>query len=178
MRNSIRSRLTIIFIGLAVGPLLLVGLVLAWQTFAAQEQQALSAQREVAQRVSTQVTAFFEKLESELRIASQVQGLQNLDRERQQEVLAELLSQQDAFEELVLLDDQGREQIRLGKTGVFTQLGDRAQADEFVLPMATGEVYYGPVQVDDRGAHTEGPEVVGHEPRVGGRDALPREVFD
>ena len=83
MRNSIRKRLTIAFIGLAVGPLLLVGVVLAWQSFTTQQQQALNLQREVAQRVSTQVTAFFEELENELRVVSQVQGLQELDRDRQ-----------------------------------------------------------------------------------------------
>ena len=60
MQKSIRNRLTTIFIALAIGPLLLVGVVLAWQNFTTQQQQALNLQREVTRRVSTQVTAFFQ----------------------------------------------------------------------------------------------------------------------
>ena len=45
MRGSIRKRLTLVFIGLALGPLLLVGIILAWQSFITQEQQALNLQR-------------------------------------------------------------------------------------------------------------------------------------
>jgi hypothetical protein len=147
MRNSIQARLTIAFIGLAIGPLLLVGVVLAWQSFATQRQQALSLQREVAQRVSTQVVAFFQELESELAMAGRFQALQDQDRDQQQAVLAELLSYQNVFEELALLDSQGQEQIRLARVEIFTtaDLGDRSAAAEFTIPKTSGETYYSPV---------------------------------
>ena len=119
MRGSIRKRLTLAFIGLAIGPLLLVGVILAWQSFTTQEQQALNLQREVAQRVSTQVKAFLDGLENELRLVSQVQGLQKLDRDKQRNILAELLSYQDVFESLVLLDSQGQEQVHLARSSVI-----------------------------------------------------------
>jgi hypothetical protein len=149
MRNSIRSRLTLAFIGLAVGPLLLIGIVLAWQSFTTQQQQALTLQQEVARRVSSQVTAFFAELENELRVVSQVQGLQNLRRDQQQEVLSELLAQRNAYEELVLLDSRGKELIHLARVGIFTDLGERAQADEFVAPYTSGQVYYSPIRFDE-----------------------------
>jgi len=44
MRSSIRTRLTAAFIGLAIGSVLLVGVVLAWQSFTTQRQQALNSQ--------------------------------------------------------------------------------------------------------------------------------------
>jgi hypothetical protein len=75
MRNSIRTRLTITFIGLAIVPLLLVGGIIAWQTFLVQRQQALDTQREVAQHVATQVAAFFKELEGDLHLISRLQGL-------------------------------------------------------------------------------------------------------
>jgi methyl-accepting chemotaxis protein len=150
MRNSISKRLAVAFIGLAVGPLLLVGVALAWQSFTTQEQQALSLQREVARRVSTQVTAFFEGLENELRVVSQVQGLQELDRDRQHSTLTELLLYQDVLEALVLLDSQGQEQIHLSRFGLTAaDQGDRAEADEFVIPQTSGEVYYSPVRFEE-----------------------------
>ena len=66
MRKSIRIRLSMAFIGLAIVPLLLVGTILAWRSFTIEQQQALTLQREVARRVAIEVTAFFEELENEL----------------------------------------------------------------------------------------------------------------
>jgi uncharacterized membrane protein required for colicin V production len=80
MRNSIQKRLTGAFIGLAIGPLLIVGVILAWQSFISQEQQALNLQHEVARRVAAEVTAFFAQLEDELRLVSKAQALPGLDR--------------------------------------------------------------------------------------------------
>ena len=45
----------------------------------------------MAQRVSTQVTAFFAELENELRVVGKVQGLPRLDRDKHHSVLSELL---------------------------------------------------------------------------------------
>ena len=148
MRNSIRVRLTIAFISLAVGPLLLVGIILAWQSFTVQEQQALNLQREVAQRVATQVTAFFGELENQLGVVGQVQGLQGLERDRQRDTLSELLAYQDVFEELALLDDQGQELVHLSRIDPVVPLSNRAEAEAFVVPQTTGQVYYSPIRFE------------------------------
>jgi PAS domain S-box-containing protein len=149
MRNSIRTRLTIAFIGLAIGPLLLVGIVLAWQSFTTQEQQALHLQREVAQRVVTQVAAFFKEQEDLLRFVSRVQGLHRLDQDEQPSIL-KLLMFQEVLVELVLLDSEGQEKIHLSRLSPTpTDLGDRATADEFVIPCTSGQVYYSPVRFDE-----------------------------
>jgi signal transduction histidine kinase len=146
MRNSIRTRLTIAFIGLAIGPLLLVGIVLAWQSFTTQEQQALHLQREVAQRVVTQVAAFFKEQEDLLRFVSRVQ---RLDQDEQHSIL-NLLMFQEVLVELVLLDSEGQEKIHLSRLSPTpTDLGDRAEADEFVIPCTSGQVYYSPVRFDE-----------------------------
>jgi PAS domain S-box-containing protein len=150
MHGSIRERLTLAFIGLAIGPLLLIGIILAWQSFITQEQQALNLQREVAQRVSFQVEAFLDGLEDELRLVSQIQGLQKLDRDRQGDILAELLSYQDAFESLVLLNSQGQEQVRLERTSIsLIKPGARVETDEFVIPQTSDQTYYSPVHFNE-----------------------------
>ena len=102
--------------GLAIGPLLLVGVVLGWRSYTVQQQQALHLQRQVAQRVSTQVTAFFAELENELRVVSKVQGYKAVDPDQQRSVLSELLLYQHIFEELVLLDRQGHERIHVSRS--------------------------------------------------------------
>jgi PAS domain S-box-containing protein len=149
MRGSIRKRLQLVFIGLAIGPLFLVGTILAWKSFTTQRQQALSLQREVTLRVSTEVKAFLNGLEGELRLVGQVQGLQNLDRETQRDILAGLLAHQDAFDSLALLDNQGQELIHLARSSVAPPLRNRAEADEFVIPQRSGQTYFGPVYFND-----------------------------
>jgi signal transduction histidine kinase len=148
MRNSIRTRLTVAFIGLAIVPLLLVGVIIAWQGFTTEKRQALNLQREVARRVATEITAFFEELEYQLRLVSKARVWSGLDRNEQHNFLKMLMSQ-DVFEELVLLDSQGQEQAQLSRLDFSSaSLGHYAEADEFVIPQATGEVYYSPVRFD------------------------------
>jgi signal transduction histidine kinase/ActR/RegA family two-component response regulator len=150
MRHSIQTRLTIAFIALATGPLLLIGLVLAGLSFNVQRQQALSLQRQVARRVSTEVSGFIESLTSNLQIIIQVRGLQGMNVDQQQNILAELLAYQNVFEELIMLDSTGKELVHVSRLRIVTpsDLGERASAPEFVLPSASGEIYYSPVRFD------------------------------
>jgi putative methionine-R-sulfoxide reductase with GAF domain len=148
MRNSIRGRLILVFIGLAVVPLLVVGIILAWQSYNSQQQQALTLQQEAAARVGSQVTAFFQELENELRFTVETQGL-NVSGQDPTQALSYLLAYQPAFDELHLLDTRGKEQTAVYRTGAASATPvDRSQSDEFVIPQTTGQVYYGPVYFD------------------------------
>lgn len=135
--------------GLAVGPLLLVWAIFAWQSFRILQHQALDHQQEIAKRVSSQVTAFFEEIENELRVVGQVQGLLTRDRNKQKSTLLGLLSYHSVFDELILLDAKGREQIHLARSRVTPRLGRRSNADEFIIPRTKGEAYYSPVRFDE-----------------------------
>ena len=149
MRNSIRNRLTWAFIGLAIGPLLLLAVILAVQILNTQRAQALDLQSEMAQSVSAQVGDFFSGLEDQLYVVGKTQRLARLDRDGQLYALTELLSYQDVFETLALLDSQGQELVHLSRTSVSVELGDRAQADEFLIPQTTGETYYSLIRFDE-----------------------------
>jgi signal transduction histidine kinase len=149
MRNSIRTRLTVAFIGLAIAPVLLIGGILAWQSFTTQERQVLNLQGEVARRVAAEVTAFFEELENELRLFSKTYMLPGLDWNEQYRIL-ELLMLQDVFEGLILLDSQGQEKIYLSRLGLSsTGWSQHVEANKFVIPHMSGEVYYGPIRFDE-----------------------------
>jgi putative methionine-R-sulfoxide reductase with GAF domain len=149
MRNSIRTRLILVFIGLAIGPLLLVGVILGWQSFTSLQQQALILQQEAAKRVTSQVAAFFQELENELRFTVQTQHLEELDQDQQRSVLSNLFAYEKAFDELHLLNAQGQEQVSVYRIGLAsTTTVDRSKADEFVIPKTTQQVYYGPVRYD------------------------------
>lgn len=150
MRSTIRTRLAVAFIGLAVIPLLLVGLGLAWQTVQVQRAQALQREQQMAWSVAVEVHAFMNGLERELLQVARVPDLAKQTPEKQELILTQLLAFQPAFTELALLDAQGGERIRLARLGIVTpaDLVDRSQQPEFVTPMTTLTIYYSPVWFD------------------------------
>lgn len=150
MRISLRQRLTLAFLGLAIVPMLVLGLVLAWQDFTVQFQQTLVAQHARAVNISTQADAFIQELENDLHVASQTTDLQRLSQEQQNSILLELQSYQPAFEELTLLDRRGQEQVHVahGILAPQTSLSNRSEAVVFLTPKDTGKPYYSSVRFE------------------------------
>src|SRR5207244_2837598 len=103
----------------------------------------------VAQRVSTRVDAFMQRLEGELLVASK--DLRYLDADQQVYTLSSLPSYPQVFQELTLLDADGNEQIRLSRLSVVTNAkqSSHAQSPEFTTPKNDNKTYYGPVQFDE-----------------------------
>ncbi len=149
--TSLRSRLTIICMSLAICPLLLVGVVLTQRSFTVQRAQALALQQQVAHQVAAKVDRFIREREHELRLIAEVRGLSQLDKEQQRGLLAELLAYQDVYDELILLDNQGQEQLYLSRLNVISaaELGTRSGAEEFEKPEANAETYFSSVRFDD-----------------------------
>ncbi len=150
MRRSIRTRLLITFIVLAAVPLLVVGTLLAYQAYTTQQAEALHNQAQEAAQVSTQVSAFFSELESQLNMVIHVRGINDLNAEQQASLLTEMLSQQSSFDNLAMIDQTGKETVRVSRVGKVSQenLVDRSKSAEFLTPFSDGKTFYGPVQVN------------------------------
>ena len=149
MRNSIRRRLLMIFIGLAIGPLLAVGAILAWRSFTSLQEQSLLLQQEAAKRVNIQVAAFFQELEKEMQFTIQTQDLEELDQDHTA-ALSDLLAYQPAFDEFHLLNSQGRERVGVYRLGFAESTTvDHSQTEEFTIPKTTGQVYYSSIFYDE-----------------------------
>jgi len=148
--SGIQARLTLVFMALAAIPLLVVGAILGAITYNVQLQQALSLQAEISKRVSVTVQAFIQGVETEMRVVTEVQGLLDMPLEQQNRILSELLNHHESFEDIILLDGQGREVIHRSTSTVYApeDLGDRSQLDEFKIPQETLENYYSPIAYD------------------------------
>jgi putative methionine-R-sulfoxide reductase with GAF domain/HAMP domain-containing protein len=136
---------------LALVPPLVISFVLTGLNFENRQTQVQELQSETAQRIAAAASVFFSELESNLEVVAQVHGLLTQEREQQQITLSELQSYQDAFESLTLLDGQGQELLHISRLGLTMpeELGSRATNDEFTIPKASGEFYYGPVEFDE-----------------------------
>ena len=150
MRKSLRTRLTIFFVGLAIIPLLILGLVLAQRNFSILSQQAINLQVEVAQRIAKDVRAFLNDRANELLMLIEVQGLTGLDIEDQDALLSTLLASENTYKELSLLKSDGQEDIRISRQEISSEgLVNRSESPEFLSPQMTNEIYYSDVQFDE-----------------------------
>jgi GAF domain-containing protein/HAMP domain-containing protein len=109
MRQSLRSQLSWTFFGLAVIPLLLLAAIISARTLTAQYQQTQTMQEQVVLRMAESVSAYFNELESELTQFAAWSEIASAEPSQRQALLQQLLARQDAFTELVLLDDTGQE---------------------------------------------------------------------
>jgi len=148
--KSIVTRLTRTFVGLAIVPLVVIGSVLVFGSFVVQREQALLAQVQYVERVTVQVSAFIDELEAELRLVNQIRSLDGLSPEEQRNTLSRVQAQEHIFRELRLLGSQGQKLAISTRVGIVTSddIKSRAETDEFLVPMASGETYYGPVRID------------------------------
>ncbi|MEN8142324.1 MAG: cache domain-containing protein [Thermodesulfobacteriota bacterium] len=153
MKNSIRAWLITPLIGLFVVPLLLLGAILSWWNYVSEKDQIKSLQLNLATLAADDVSVFLH--EHQIRIHSMLNTnyLPDLSLAQQQGLLTRFLRsiKHDrhgaAFSAISLLDDQGREILRISDSD-FVQPDDlltMADADEFTIPATTGQVYYSPI---------------------------------
>ncbi len=149
--GSLRRQLTTSFLLVAVIPLIVTAAVVSYRSFSTQAPLALETQSQIAKRVAEQVNSFILERELELQILIEAGDLGNLNRAEQTAVLKNLLSTQGVYDELILVDGNGREIIYASRLEVVTSdtFGSRKGKDEYERPKTTGQTYYGPVSFSD-----------------------------
>ncbi len=150
MLNTLRGRLTLIMIILAVLPVVVVGAIITFRAFNVQTDQAEDLQAEAALRVAREIDTFLHKAESDLRLVTEVRGLKDLSIEDQEAVLSELQTTRDIFDEVALLDETGQEIVRLSRREIVTgtDLVSRVDTAEFTVPVTARIAYFGPVELN------------------------------
>ena len=151
MHRSIRTNLTLTFIFLAVVPLLVVAAMLNWNSYLAQRRQVLELQHEITKGASAQINDFFRSMENTLQLTTQVSDLRTVAPEAQTMILSSLLFYQNAFDDLIFVDQTGQEQARVSRLQIITRadLQNRINDPAFRMPIETGQTYYGPIRFSD-----------------------------
>jgi signal transduction histidine kinase len=146
--TSIRTRFTIAFLGLAVGPVLVVGFILILKAYTVQSQDAIVLQREMAARLSSRVQSLILNLENGMQMLIRLIDLQKLELERRNLTLSIFHSRRPAIDELMLLDADGEvlsHHSRL-KLHQNSPTGPQTELEAFTVPMSRGATYFGPVR--------------------------------
>ena len=154
MWNSIRVRLSLIFAGLAIIPLIAVGIIMLQSTYVAVRAQAIALQGQVAQNAGSAITDYFRGVNQDLlNLADQLGGESEPSRTTYTIMISGELnfaSYGKDLAEITLLDPQGREIVRASHQGVVpeNQLLDHSKLEDYLQPARTRQAYYGPPTVD------------------------------
>lgn len=152
MFNSLRVRLTLLFVILTIVPLLIVGTFIALRGFNTLQDQTVEFQKKVAEQTAVSLKDFFSERQSELTVLTQVYGLTSLPFEEQRNVLSSLLSKQPAYYELTLLDSAGQETIHLTRGEIIqtNNFANRSDHPLFQEAISTKSVSFSPVYFNDK----------------------------
>ena len=91
MINNLRFRFIVVFVSLAIGPLLIVGVVVNQLNFNTLERQSLVSQKKIAESVGTEIRAFVESKSHELILLDKVHRLGTLPSNEQYLLLNKML---------------------------------------------------------------------------------------
>lgn len=151
MFNSLRIRLTLIFVGLTIVPLVVVGLLITQRGHDALQARSVAFQGEVAERVADSLEYFFNERRTELFALTNIYGIDSLDNDAQRDVLLTLLSQQPAYYQVAMVNADANETIRITRGEVITDndLVNRTNDPVVQSAMETGQVQFGSVYFNE-----------------------------
>lgn len=154
-KRSIRRRWTFSLIFLALFPLLILGIFVSWKSYSTQIELTNKYQRAVAKRALAEVQVFVHELEAIFKMAIKLYNFNDISHEEQAVVLGKLLGIGDEkhvnlIEELSFVDKSGLERVRVDRAKIYTsqEMREMSNADLFVQPLKTGEVFFGPVLIN------------------------------
>lgn len=162
MSRRIRTLLMLAFVGLAVGPMLAVGLMLASVGFSNLVDHSLDYRRGVALRVAGEVQGLFDRQIQSLRQFDIMNDLLDLDRDQMSWRLMRYLSSNPLIEEIAVLDGAGRERVRHHNRLVIgvDDLRDRSAAAAVRAARSSRRAMVGEVEIDDMTGEPALPLVV------------------
>lgn len=154
--RSIRARWTTSLIFLALLPILILGFIVSWKSYTVQIELTNKYQREVAQRALSHVQAFIHEIEAIFQMTIKVNNMNSISSQEQTDVLKKLLTigadrHVNLIDQLSVIDAAGREQVRVDRVAVNSAVVMRelSNVEVFLHPVATGEVYYGRVLINE-----------------------------
>jgi methyl-accepting chemotaxis protein len=156
--RSLTAALAAAFLGLSVTVLLIASVSEMFFNFQTQQELVASQQQLIAQDAAKTVASFIQEKFSVLETAVRLGNPVTASREEQERILKNLLGLQPAIRQLVLLDAQERELIKVSRLSQAAsgQVTERAGSDLFAQT-GQGERYIGPIYVDEV---TSEPQVI------------------
>jgi signal transduction histidine kinase len=151
MTNSLRVRFTLIFVVLAILPLIAAATFITLRAYDTLERQAVSLQAQRASEVSGDLNDFFNLRLNELTTLVDVSGFGTLDAAGQRDTLSALTVQQPAYYQFAVLDAAGQETLRLTRGAAIPMgnLADRSGDPLFQKAVESKSIGFSSVRFSD-----------------------------
>lgn len=148
MKKSLRTRLSLIMIGLGIIPLLIAGIVLSFLAYSFQRNEVLRHQREVTKHISLHASDFINQLEKRIETTARILGAYSGKEEQQRIILTTLES--NNINELAIIDRSGRQVFRESRVRVFApgKMQNMSREVFFQTALEKKSTYFGPVRFD------------------------------
>ncbi|NDJ52097.1 MAG: HAMP domain-containing protein [Chloroflexi bacterium] len=150
MNQSLRSRLTGIFLLVAVIPLLIASIAINVISFQAQQTNAITEQDQLATTVAQQINRIIEENGENLEETTRLLAIEQQPVEEQEAILGSLLTYENAFEEIALVTAEGQELARVSRqAAVVDDLRSRSDDSAFRSVLDRRDTIVGEVEFDD-----------------------------
>src|SRR5262249_19591258 len=145
MKRGLFLKYVVLFVGLVTGVLVINAALDLYFVYQDNRRASIDVQHEKAEAAAQRIELFVREIETQLRWVTQPQAA-GLPAEQRRFDYVRLLRQVPAITELVQLDRQGREQLRVSRVDMdFVGDGhDRSNAPALIEAMAN-RIYFGPV---------------------------------
>ena len=112
MKGSVRTKFRLVFAALALGPLILLGFLVIWQSYVSGFEQAEAELTGTTRMAAVKIESFLKSVSEHLHVFLDVADLKAMDRSRRDEALSMLLSHKgekhtSLFTELLLVNPDG-----------------------------------------------------------------------
>lgn len=150
-RSSLATKIRWVFLSFAVASLLVVGGLLTYLSYRAQQRSLSQSQLKAAESVGLFISSYLQASLRDLLLFEQTQNLAAMDLQEQQQTLEDLLrSRGDVLDEIALLDGAGHEVVRVSQYRTYLP-GDLVSRADSTLFAATsrGENAIGSVYLSE-----------------------------
>ncbi|MDD4731969.1 MAG: ATP-binding protein [Desulfovibrio sp.] len=139
-----------LFLALALGPLLAMGLLLGWHAYDVQLDAAFRFQNNRAGQLATQLEELFLNMEKELLSVTRFQNFTAQPRWRQREMLLELMATLPIIRDMETIRPDGRAELRLSSVDAYRPVDRAAMQDQKLFHEISDKkaMQMGPVHVD------------------------------
>jgi PAS domain S-box-containing protein len=139
-----------IFMTLAVGPLLVAGVLLGWHAYSVQVNTAFQYENARVGQIVQKIQELFEEIEHDVRSVSRFEDFSTLPKTRQKEMLQKILSDRHMIRDITVVDPAGRELLEVSSVQVpeATPARDWNTSTVFIASEISHDSSLGPIRID------------------------------
>jgi len=151
MRKSLKNRLILAFIGLAVTPLFITGLIVTLYNNDILRRQAIETQKLTSRNIAVQVKEYVGALVGQLEMMAVVRGFDQMSTDEIRRYLSEMLYYGNHFQNLQIVSEDGMQQAVLDRVKVLggSDLKNISDTPEFRQTIINGKKYYGKARISE-----------------------------